>query len=424
MYPINTPAVYIHERVLEDPRCVARMERMMRHITTAEGPRVVSDAELNQLSRRYNWSGELAGKRTGLLQRTTDPVIVFNRFRWVEPERMAQLKRTFPDLARFYLLGDGAITYHDGRGTLQTQRGVCQNAYLLHSAWGCLHSCDYCNIGTLLNIMLDIEQLIEHVDVLAEANPWLQLYKYDNHTDIPTFEPEYGALKLLVDSFAKQRERFLLIYTKSANLDYLADYDHQGQTIVCWTLSCDTVSRLIEKGAPTTVERIAAAKMCQDAGYPVRARLSPIIPIQGWQHENAAMLEEYLTAVRPDVLTLDMFKHVEPRDVPGTFDVSLWDPTFAAYVDEYARTPVADRPSDVIPNGKHIFPQEARAAVYRFFIERINALSPDTRVALCGETPEIWEELRDDLGMTPDDYVCACGPTSVPGNELFNGFHG
>ena len=420
MYPIRTPAVFIHERVLDDARCVARMERMMPHIETAQPPRVVSDRELNELSGRYNWPGELHGKRTGQLQRDGDPVVVFNRFRWLEPEQMAQLKQAYPHLSRFYLLGDGAITFHNGRATLQTQRGVCQNAYLLHSAWGCLHSCDYCNIGSLLNLMLDIEELVEHLDTLAQANPWLQLYKYDNHTDIPTFEPEYGALKLLVDYFATQKDRYLLIYTKSANLDYLAGYDHRGQTIVCWTLSCDTVSRRIEKGAPTTAERIAAGRLCQEAGYPVRARLSPIIPVRNWQQENADMLDQYLSAVCPDVLTLDMFKHIEPRDVPDTFDVSLWDPEFSGYVKQYATTPGKDRPFDVIPNGKHIFPHEARAAVYRFFIERINCLSPDTRVALCGETPEMWEELRPELGMTPDNYVCACGPNSVPGNELFN----
>jgi len=420
MYPISTPAVYIHERVLEDARCVARMERMMTGIETAQAPQVVSDDELNRISEQRNWLHELDGKRTGQLQRAGAPAIVFNRFRWVSPERIAQLKQTYPYLARFYLLGDGAFTYHNGRATLQTQRGVCQNAYLLHSAWGCLHCCDYCNIGSLLTIMLDIEDMVEHLDDLVTVNPWLRLYKYDNHTDIPTFEPEYGALKLLVDYFAGQRDRYLLIYTKSANLGYLTDYDHRGQTIVCWTLSCDTVSRLIEKGAPPTAERIAAARLCQDAGYPVRARLSPIIPVRNWQRENADMLDSYLSAVRPDVLTLDMFKHIEPRDVEATFDVRLWDPAFRAYVDTYAATPDAARPFDVIPNGKHIFPHDARASVYRFFIGRINALNPDTRIALCGETPEMWDELHGELGMVPDEYVCACGPTSVPGNPLFN----
>jgi len=420
VYAIKTPAVYVHERVKDDPRCVERLERMMPCIETAQPPVVVNDEELSAVSERHNWMGEMSGKRTGQLKRTGDPIIVFNRFRWVEPDEMAELKSTYPNLANYYFLGDGAFAYHNGRATLKTQRGVCQNAYILHSAWGCLHICDYCNIGSVLNIMLDMEEFVERLDGLVTANPWLQLYKYDNHTDIPAFEPEYGALKLLVDYFATQDDKYLLIYTKSDNVEYLADYDHRGQTIVCWTLSCDTVSRKVEKGAPPMADRIAAAKLCQDAGYTVRARFSPIIPVRNWRRENEQMLESYLSAVRPDVLTMDMFKHIEPRSVREMFDVSFWDEEFLAYVDEFAAMDSAERPQDIIPNGKQIFPHHARAEVYRFFIEQVQRRSPGTRIALCGETPEMWEELHAELGMDPSNYVCACGPNSVPGNPLFD----
>ena len=419
MYRINTPAVYIHQRVLDSPQCVARMERMLPHIASAQAPRVVDDAELAAISREGNWIGEVSSKkRLGFHERSGDPTIVFNRFRWCDADTMEGLKKSYPDLRSIYLLGDGAFTFSNGRATLETQHGVCQDAHILHSAWGCLHRCDYCNVGSVFNIMLDIEEMIEHLDALVQANPQQQLYKYDNHTDIPTLEPEYGALKLLVDYFARQSDRYLLIYTKSHNLAYLADYDHRGHTIVCWTLSCEQVSREIEKQTPSMQQRIDSMVLCQAAGYSVRARLSPIIPVRGWREQNAEMLEAYLTAVTPDVVTLDMFKHVEPRDVRDTFDVSIWDPEFAETVDRYAGLPFEQRPFDVIPNGKQMFPHTMRADVYRFFAAHIARLSPSTRTALCGETPEMWQELHTELGMTPEDYVCACGPNSVPGNSM------
>ncbi|NOZ23093.1 MAG: hypothetical protein GXP25_18625 [Planctomycetes bacterium] len=421
MYPIKTPAVYVHERVTEDPRCMTRMERMMNCIESDQPPQVVSDEELNRISGELNWRGEMSGKRTGQLKRTGDPTIVFNRFRRSNDATMRRLKDTYPNLSCAYLLGDGAFTFHNGRATLESQYGVCQNAYLLHSAWGCLHICDYCNVGSFLNIMLDIEDFVQGLDDLVKAHPRQQLYKYDNHTDIPTFEPEYGALKLLVEYFAKQKDKYLLIYTKSDNVDYLTDYDHSGRTLVCWTLSCDTVSRRIERKSPPTERRIAAARLCQDAGYTVRARLSPIIPIRDWREENADMLEKYLAAVRPDVLTVDMFKHIDPRKVREMFDVSFWDEEFLGYIDGFAAMDPDKRPRDIFPNGKQLFPHEARAEVYRFFIRRIKTLSPTTRIALCGETPDMWEDLGSELGMDPSNYVCACGPTSVPGHPMFAG---
>jgi len=35
-----------------------------------------------------------------------------------------------------------------------------------------------------------------------------------------------------------------------------------------------------------------------------------------------------------------------------------------------------------------------------------------------GETPEMWEAPREELGMAPEHYVCTCGPDSVPGHPL------
>ena len=80
MYPIHTPAVYVHKRVLEDPRCAARMQRMMPHIQSDTPLQAVDDQALNDVSRDNNWIGELSGKhRTGTLHLGRDPTIVLNR---------------------------------------------------------------------------------------------------------------------------------------------------------------------------------------------------------------------------------------------------------------------------------------------------------------------------------------------------------
>ena len=167
-------------------------------------------------------------------------------------------------------------------------------------------------------------------------------------------------------------------------------------------------------------KRIAAAQACQQAGYIVRVRFSPIIPIRGWQEENAEMLAEYFRAVRPDIVTMDMLKWIEPTKARANFDVSLWDEEYLSYIDKYAKMKPNERPSPILPNGKQLFPDEARLKIYRFFLAKIRSMCPSTPVALCGETPEMWQELGSELGMNPNNYVCACGPTSVPGHPLIS----
>lgn len=420
MYRISPPKIYVHERALERPECVERMNRMLPAIDYEGAPEVVDDAQLNEISRIGGWSA-LGGHRTGELKRTGDPTLVFSTFTWPNGEELTRRQKQYPHLKGHYFLGNGAWTLRNGLATRETQLGVCTNAYELHSAWGCLHYCDYCNIGTFLHIMLNMEEYVERLEKHLDENRWCKLWKYDNHTDIPAMEPEYGGLKLLVDLFAKRNEQYLMVYTKSDNLDYLADLDHRGKALVCWTLSCETVAREIEKGAPSTAGRIRAIRLCQEAGYGVRVRFSPIFPIKDWQPENLRMLDSLFANARINLVTMDMFKWIEPRRVRDMFDVSLWDDEFLGYVDHYAQIEPQDRPRPILPNGKQVFPHDARARVYRFFIDEIRKRSPRTRVALCGETPEMWDELEPELGMNPDDYACACGPTSVPGHPMLVG---
>jgi len=417
MYKIKADGVFIHESVERCDACGKRLERMMQNIESAQPARVVSDEELNEISRKRGWMSQW-GKRTGELDLGKTRSIIFNTFRWHPAGELNRLRERFPHLKYGYLLGDGAWGFRNGRATRRTQFGICQNAYELHSAWGCLHTCDYCNIGEFINIAMNVEDYLERLPELLRENPWLKLYKYDNHTDILAFEPEYGWCERLVEFFSRQDDAYLMIYTKSDNVDFLLPLKHDGKTIVCWTISCDTVSRLVEKDSPPMHRRIEAARKCQEAGYRVRARFSPIIPVKNWREENERMLEEYLSAVKPDIITMDMLKWIEPREARDIFDLSLWDEEFVSWVDKFAEMEPTQRPRPILPNGKQLFPHEVRAGVYRFFIERIKRLSPRTKISLCGETPEMWEELRSELGMTPERYVCACGPDSVPGNPI------
>jgi len=101
------------------------------------------------------------------------------------------------------------------------------------------------------------------------------------------------------------------------------------------------------------------------------------------------MVEQLYASARIDLVTMAMFKHIDPCQVGDVTDLSLWDREFADHVHTYAAMPPGDRPIPVTPNGKQLFPHEARLTVYRFLVDCIRRHSPNTRVALCGETPEM-----------------------------------
>lgn len=428
MYTIKPPNVYVTERVFENKFNVERMNRMMAHIECEESPIIVSDAELNEIAKQKGWLKSV--EQSGVIKRTGDPTIIFNAFAWRSPDEEKEARQKYSYLApsrrrNYFLLGTAPWTYRGkpkevGRGS-GTKYGICQSACAIHSAYGCLHACDYCCIQSeqtddrianfSLNIMLNLEEFVEHLDQFVREHPWIKLYKYDNQTDTICFEPEYGASALLGDYFSQQEYKYLMLYTKSDNVDHLLniDQDRRRHTLISWTISCETVSNLIEKNTPPMNARIEAAERCQEAGYRVRVRFSPIIPIRDWREENRAMIERCFAHLRPDVVTMDVlhWHRANAATMKRAIDFSLLDPHYRRLYEDIDRT-----------GGK--LPHDARAEIHQFYIDEIHRVSPSTRISLCAETRKMWDSFGHKLGMSPKNFVCNCGPTSVPGNPLLS----
>ncbi len=416
MYEVHPPAVYIHERAVSTPEGRARVERMLTHIHCSEEPETVDDRRLNEISASNDWPGK-QGLRTGQWNLSGDPTLVFNAFPWDTGPERAERRKAFPALHTYGLDGGVAWSLRRGREFYGKRGTVCQDAWQLHSASGCLHRCDYCYIGEFLNIMVNLEEVVERLPALVDENPWVQLYKYDNKTDTIAFEPEYGASELMVGFFSRRENEYLMLYTKSNNVDHLLGLDHRGHTIVSFTISSKTVAEKVEHNTPSTAERIEAVAKVEAAGYVPRVRFSPILPVRNWREELGSLIHCLLDRASPDLITIDLLGWMNPECIGDIVDVSLLDPRFM----DGLRDLFADGPPGrtYYPTSKHIFPHDLRREVYAFVNGEVQGRNPRVRVSLCNESIEMWDDLGPSLGMEPKDYVCGCGPTSVPGNPLF-----
>ena len=136
------------------------------------------------------------------------------------------------------------------------------------------------------------------------------------------------------------------------------------------------------------------------------------------------MIEQLFTKVKPDLITMDILGWMSAMQMKKAMDISLFDSEYSNLVEDMAQAGIVNRGNSFsarcIPaeNKKQIFQHEARLKLYRFFIEEIRRVSEETPIAICMETEEMWEELSDELGMRKDNYVCCCGPKSVPGHPL------
>lgn len=428
MYSIRPRNLYALDWALEDERNVRRLERMVSGLKRKLSEvKVITAEQLPQAIRESGWIGEV---RQGAYQDVSDPDFLFTSFKWLTPEQRSEVAKTelfqrcvdahasYGDCKQWFtggrilaMLGAAPFFHYEQRAEWNRAH-VCWSLHDLHSAWGCAHRCSYCQRGSVYVVNLNVEEFVERVDDFIDQTPWQKTFRYDVEQDVFTIEPEYGACEMLVRDFAQRDDRYLILFTKSANTDFLLPLEHNGHTMMLWTLSSHTVSRRYEALTGTMEERIEAARRCQEAGYTVRFKLKPIIPIRNWREETTQMLELLYSRVKPDNLSMEMVFVDTVAEMDDTMGCNNLDPVFVAAAEqaEAERGDCWDKEID----GEKPFPFGVKADLYRYVISESRRLSPETPITLCAENMRMWEELGDLLDGEPWNYPCNCGPHCTP----------
>ena len=384
MLTIPAKTVYVHPEVHEKANCRARFERVMKHVTCSDVRELTAEAE-EQIRT-------IGSRRHGKDEFCDDAVLVFTP--WDE--------------------GHDGFYYHLRTAAQEggAHGGVCQTGMELNTVQGCVFRCAYCGFGRVMRFPLDIERFVDGLDDVFARTPDQTLYKYSNMTDLPPFEPELDAIPPVIERFAREERRHVLLFTKSDNVDFLLDLDHRGKTIVSWSLTCDTASRLIDRRAPSLDERIEAMRKCREAGYTVRARLSPVVPVKNWREEYADLFRKLFAIAPPDIVTMELLGWFDVGDLHELMDTDLLDQDALAEADAAA--------DELAGFGWRPFTERMHEEVYRHLIEQVKAISPSTPIAPCHGTKTIWEKLGGLVGMTPEHYLCNCGPRSAPGDPIYD----
>lgn len=386
---LNIPArtIYVDPAIRDRANCARRLERMLPHFA-CDDVRELGETTLEEIRA-------IGKRRHGKDDFGDEAVIAFTTY---EPHR---------DWWHYHL--------REGDTYVHTQGRYCQTAVELNIVDGCVFRCAYCGFGRYVVIPLDVERLIEGLDGVFAAHPNQRLWKYSNMTDLPPFEPEYDAIPPMVRRFAREDGRYLMLFTKSDNVDFLLDLDHRGRTMISWSISCDTSSRLVDRRAATMDERIAAMARAQQAGYIVRARLSPIVPVRNWRAEHRELFRRLFDACTPDLVTLELLGWFDCEDLPQLIPADMLDADALA-----AAEAAADRLRGVKWGP---FPEALHQEIYGFCAETVRELSPDTPVSFCHGTPATWQALGERVGQAPPGFICNCGGMSAPGGSVYDRLH-
>ncbi|MBN2057387.1 MAG: hypothetical protein JW782_01140 [Candidatus Saganbacteria bacterium] len=250
---------------------------------------------------------------------------------------------------------------------------------------GCLYNCSYCFLHTYYGkdeiVVLDNEpeilrQLKEH---MAETDQPLR-YGTGQYSDSLALPEAQAMAKTLVKLFARQDKHIFEIKTKSAAVDDLLTLDHKGKTVVAWSVNPQKIAEREELGAGSLGSRIAAAKKCIAAGYPVGFHFDPIIHYDGWEKDYAEVV--------------DMIFETVPADKIAWISLGAlrFPPELKRIIsDKFPGSRLMDHEFEQAEDGKLRYALPVRLELFNTLYQLIRQRSNTVLVYLCMETSALWQ---------------------------------
>lgn len=275
-----------------------------------------------------------------------------------------------------------------------TKGYLCCGYQILHIGANCPMDCSYCILQAYLNqpylrVFTNLEEklaaLAEHLDL----NPGT-MYRIGTgeFMDSLALDPVTGWTDLLLPFFERRRNSVLELKTKSIHIENLLASPCRDRIVVSWSLNSPYMASNEEHGAPSILQRLKAARKCQDEGFVLGFHFDPLVPHAGWK-------EEYRR-------TLDLLaEHVDPERI-------IWlSMGCMRYLPELKSIIRRRRPESRVLDGEFILGLDGKMRLFKpiriemvgFMAENLARWHKDLGVYLCMESPEVWQ---DGLGWVPE----------------------
>ncbi|MGB8658651.1 MAG: radical SAM protein [Candidatus Zixiibacteriota bacterium] len=296
----------------------------------------------------------------------------------------------------FGQVNDGSIITRFDKTPLpeKTTDVVCPHFVELKWAYGCPFDCSWCYLkGTfrfrpegIKPVIKDLEKVKLHVQTFLNEVKEPEILNTGELADSLMLENGSNAFsKFIIPLFETQNKHKVLFVTKSSNIKNLLNINPHNQVIVSFTLNAMPVVELWEKKAPRVLDRIKAAEKLSEAGYEVRIRIDPIVPIDNWENFYQELIDNVFARFKPERITLGSLRGLQST-INGTKDRS-----WVHYLKETSNW------------GKKV-DFTTRLKMYSSIVAYLKQEYKYNNVAFCKETRAMWQKLE----MNYKNIRCNC----------------
>jgi len=274
---------------------------------------------------------------------------------------------------------------------------------------GCYYNCDWCFLkGTyrgaqnFITVRVQYDQIKNKLlNKLSKATSPI-LFDTGEMADSLAMEHLTKSAQEFIPWFAEQENGRMYMLTKSDNVDDILSLEHNGHTVLAWSLNAPSISERFEIGAPSFERRLSAAKKAQKAGYPIRVRLDPIVPLPEVRDEYAETIKRIFEEIKPERITLGTLRFEE--QLVKSRNKIINDATLKKIMgDLKAMFSTITLPNGKKSSGKFSFSSTARINMFQFAINEIRKYSL-CDIALCKESAEVWNA----VGLDLKECKCVC----------------
>lgn len=271
---------------------------------------------------------------------------------------------------------------------------ICPHFLELKWAYGCPFDCSWCYLkGTfrfrpegIKPAFKPLEKVKSHVEAFLEQVDTPEILNTGEIADSLMKEDKISPFsKFIISMFQRQNIHKVLFVTKSTNIKNLLEISSKGQVIISFSLNAIPAAERWEKKAPPVSKRLEAASKLYQAGYEVRIRIDPIVPIDNWQRYYLQLIDKIFSKFKPSRITLGTLRGLQST-LNGTKDHS-----WVHFLKEKSNW------------GKKI-DFTTRYNLYKTIMKHLRENLSYSEVALCKETMAMWGK----LGMDWQNIRCNC----------------
>ena len=274
-----------------------------------------------------------------------------------------------------------------------TSHYTCCDYTILHTGTFCTMDCSYCILQAyfhppVLQYFAGLDSLVPPLDQTFSQNKIFRIGTGE-YTDSLIWEKISQGPKFLVETFAKQSNSLLELKTKTINVESLLDLDHNGKTVLAWSVNTPEIIRSEEKGTAALTARLETAALCEAKGYKLAFHFDPMVIYGGCEGDYKKVVQS-------------IFSHVSPDNIVW---ISIGSFRFMPQLKSIIETRF---PSSSIPYGEFIlgldnkmrYFKPLRISLYKTLIDTIREYAPNVLLYFCMEDEEVWEK---SMGFFPQE---------------------